>query len=109
MRDAEPWDSIRCAGGDERDWRQMAEMRESTHCQGYRGMWPGSSVQLAIGAHNIKRHLEELYRRLGPAAHRIELIDAIERCVEAMDHYYRLNGDRGLACQVESVPHGSEG
>ena len=98
MRDAEPWRSVRCAGGDQGDRRQMAEMRENTHCQRDRGMRPGPSAQLAVGAHHMQGNVEQLYRRLGAAAHRIELIHAIERCVEAMDHYHRLDWDRGLAC-----------
>ncbi len=91
------------------DRRQMGEMRERTHCQRDRGMRPGPSVQLAVGAHDMKGSVDQLYGRLGAAAHRIELIHASERRVEAMDHHYRLDGDRGLACQAEPMPYGGEG
>src|SRR5580704_699631 len=109
MPDAEPRDSIRCAGGDQGDRSKMAEMREGARCQRDRRLRPGPPVQSAVGTHDMERNVEQFYRRLGSAAHRIELIRSIERRVEAMDHHYRRDRDGGFACQAKAMPYYGEG
>src|SRR5690349_4600664 len=108
MRDAEPWRSVWDTRGDQSDRCQMAKMRESADCQRDCRMRPSAAVQFTVGAYDVKGNAEQSSRRLGTTAHCFELIHAIRRSVEAMDHHHCLDRDCSFPCEAKTMPYDGE-